>query len=123
MKKQKLLATVLVAGFLYFLGTTLYSQTTYDESKCNCGGESCLTAEGCANCGAAAVNGKSGNCGSDCSCAQCSGSCSEAGTCMNMKAEGHTGSMQSGTCGAAANCCADKTGSAGSQLNCCNKVK
>jgi hypothetical protein len=121
MKKINLLAVVLVAGFLYFLGSTLYSQTTFDDSKCKCCDETCTMTDCCKNCGIGSSQGNATVCCANCTSEKCKDCCGSATGRMHKDASSGTGSEQAQTSDASKNCCSKDGATSENKQNCCNK--
>jgi hypothetical protein len=122
MKKVNLFAIMLVAGFFYFLGTTLYSQTTFVDNKCKCCDETCVMTDCCKNCGDGTSQGNAGTCCANCTSDKCKECCASTGGCMNKDAStGTTGSEHAHKCGDSMKNCSKGEGSSEHQQNCCSK--
>ena len=121
MKKLNLFAIVLIAGFLYFLGSTLYSQTTFDDTKCKCCDESCTMTDCCKNCGDGSSQGNASACCANCTSEKCKECCTGSGGCMNKDASSSTGIDKSHQCNMTQECSKKGEGSSETMQNCCSK--
>lgn len=118
MNKQKIFAVLLIAGFLYFLGDSLQSQTTFDNSNCKCCGEECIKADCCKNCVSGSSQGNSETSCANCPEAGCKDCCKGHDGCM--KGDPSTGSGTKENCCNSGKCSMEKS-STGQQMKCCDK--
>lgn len=121
MKKLNLFAIILIAGFLYFLGSTLYSQTTFDDIKCKCCDETCTMTDCCKNCGEGTSQGNASACCANCTSDKCKECCTGTEGCMNKDASSGTEMNQTNKCDTTKSCCTKGVGSSEDKQNCCSK--